>query len=157
MRPLAFMLAPLLLAACATAEPEVETDDDAPVFYRGADWAADANPPYSAMVAYDDLIHLAGTLGFRPGTRELGEGTAEQAQLALRSIEANLAQVGAGLSDIVKCTCYLADMGDYAAFNAAYSAFFPTNPPARTTMGVAALPLGAAVEITCLAARPDED
>ncbi|MEL6387668.1 MAG: RidA family protein [Pseudomonadota bacterium] len=138
-----------MLAACVAPTPGPSTQ---PQFLRGADWAPDANPPYSAAVVHGDTVYLAGTLGFTPGTRDLPAGIDAQAANALAAIEANLAGLDLSLSDLVTCTCYLADMDDYRAFNAVYAGYFPTNPPARTTIGVAALPLGAAVEITCTAA-----
>ncbi|MEM7767410.1 MAG: RidA family protein [Pseudomonadota bacterium] len=125
----------------------------APEFLRGAYWAPDANPPYSAVVTHGKTIYLAGTLGFTPGTRDLPDGIEAQAKNALEAIGANLQQVDASLGDLTTCTCYLADIDDYAAFNAVYSTYFPDVAPARTTIAVAALPLGAAVEITCTAAR----
>lgn len=112
--------------------------------------------PYSPMVVYDDLIHLAGVLGFDPDKPgELAEGVEAQTSYALTAIGATLARADADMSDILSCTCYLADIEDFAAFNAAYAPFFPENPPARTTVGVAGLPLGAAVEISCVAANPN--
>ena len=122
--------------------------------FRGVDWPETSNPPYSAAVVHGDTIHLAGTLGFTPGTSELPEGVEPQANNALNAIGANLERFGADMSDLVACTCYLADIEDYGAFNAVYSAFFPEDPPARTTVAVAGLPLGAAVEITCIADKP---
>ncbi|MEL6473243.1 MAG: RidA family protein [Pseudomonadota bacterium] len=147
-----------MLSACAVvyegADAEI-VEDDAAIFHRGSTWAPDASPPYSAMVSHDDVIYLAGMLGTDPETRALPDGIAAQTANALGAIERELQAVGADLSDLLTCTCYLADIGDYQAFNAAYSAILTDNPPARTTIGVAGLPLGAAVEISCIAARPE--
>lgn len=120
--------------------------------YRGADWPADARPPYSAMVVQGDVVYLAGTLGFTPGTRELPEGIAAQTANAFAAMESDLKRIGADLGDLTSCTCYLADIGDYADFNAAYTEALPDELPTRTTVGVAGLPLGAAVELSCTAA-----
>lgn len=114
--------------------------------------------PYSPMVVYDDLIHLAGVLGFDPDKPgELAEGVEAQTNYALKAIGMTLARADADMSDILSCTCYLANIEDFAAFNAVYAPFFPENPPARTTVGVAGLPLGAAVEISCVATNPNDD
>ena len=145
-------------AGRAEAETIAQTtsvaDDDAAVFYRGATWTEDFKPPLSAMVAHDDVLWLAGQLGFAPGGG-LADGIEAQTRSALQAIEAILSQAGADRSDVIACTAYLVDMSDFAAFNAVYAGFFAEPYPARTTVGVAALPLGAAVEIACVAARPE--
>jgi 2-iminobutanoate/2-iminopropanoate deaminase len=109
--------------------------------------------PYSPGVRAGDLVFLSGTVGVRAGTRDLVPGgiTAETRQ-ALENVRATLRAAGVELHDVVKCTVFLADIRDYDAMNAVYAEFFPTDPPARSAVGVAGLPLGARVEIECLAA-----
>ena len=65
-----------------------------------------------------------------------------------------LEAAGLGYADVVKTTCFLVDIGDFAAFNAVYARFFPDPPPARSTFAVAALPKGARVEVEAVAKRP---
>ena len=111
------------------------------------------NLPYSDAVRAGDLLLLSGTVGQMPGTRQLVPGgiTAETRQ-ALENIKANLAANGASLGNVVKCSVFLADIGEFEAMNAVYREYFTTNKPVRTTIGVAGLPMGARVEIECLAA-----
>ena len=71
----------------------------------------------------------------------------------MKNLKAILAEAGVGMDRIVKTTCFLADMADFAAFNAVYSKYFPENPPARSCFQVAALPMGAKVEVECIAVR----
>jgi|SRR5688572_18702437 len=108
--------------------------------------------PYSPGVRAGDLLFLSGTIGVRPGTRELVPGgIAAETRQTLENVRAALRAAGLDLRDAVKCTVFLADMRDYDAMNAVYAEFFPADPPARSAVGVAGLPLGARVEIECLA------
>ena len=149
------VLASLALGGCIMVDETtvVGPAGDVAQFHRGVDWAPDSAPPYSAAVSHDGLVYLAGTLGFKPGTREVADGIKAQTELALQSIAENLDAHGADLSSVVTCTAYLTDMAEYGAFNEVYASYFPTDPPARTTVGVASLPLGAKVEIACVAAQ----
>jgi 2-iminobutanoate/2-iminopropanoate deaminase len=78
-------------------------------------------------------------------------GISEQAEQALRNVRAVLSASGASLSDVVKVTVLLQDVGDFAALNTVYARFFVDEPPARATFGGLQLPLGALVEIECIA------
>ena len=109
--------------------------------------------PYSDAVRVGNLLFLAGTVGTAPGTRTLVEGGVQaETRQALENIKRNLEHNGASLNDVVKCTVFLADIRDFDAMNGVYRQFFANNKPARTTVGVAGLPLGARVEIDCIAA-----
>ena len=111
--------------------------------------------PYSDAVRAGGLLFLAGTVGTRPGTRELiGGGIEAETRQALDNISANLRHNGSSTARVVKCTVYLIDMDDFAAMNAVYATYFGDKKPARTTVAVAALPLGARIEIDCIAAVP---
>jgi 2-iminobutanoate/2-iminopropanoate deaminase len=113
---------------------------------------AAAGLPFSAVVRGGDHVYVSGTVGLVPGTRTLVPGgIGPETQAALDSIFANLAKVRLGAGDVVKCTVFLADIGEFAAMNAVYSQYFPTDPPARTTAAVAGLVYGARVEIECIA------
>ncbi len=107
--------------------------------------------PYSQAVRAGDVVFLSGQIGIDPLTGRLEEGAEAQAVQALRNIRAVLASAGCSLSDIVTTTVLLADMGDFAAVNKVYSEFFTDPFPARAAFQVAALPLGARVEIQATA------
>lgn len=108
--------------------------------------------PYSQAVASQGVIYCSGQIPLDPSTGELVSGSvAEETRRCLENLRAVLQAAGAGMGDIVKTTAYLTDMNDFAEFNEAYAEFFDTEPPARATVGVAALPKGARVEVECVA------
>ena len=112
--------------------------------------------PYSHAVRAGGLLFCSGQVGLDPGSGELvGTTPAEQVRRALENLAAICAAAGAGLADAVRVTVYLVDIGAFADVNAAYEEFFPSDPPARVTIGVAALPLGAQVEVDAVVALPD--
>jgi 2-iminobutanoate/2-iminopropanoate deaminase len=112
--------------------------------------------PYSQAIVSGDKVFTAGQLGIDPATGKLaGEGVEEQTRQALRNLQAVLAAAGTSLENAVKVTVFLTDMGNFPLMNRVYAEFFPEDPPARTCVGVAALPMGAAVEIEVVAALPD--
>lgn len=109
--------------------------------------------PYSQAVSNGGLVFCSGQVPLDPATGELVSGTiTEETQRCMRNLEAVLAEAGAGLERILKTTIYVTDMNDFAEVNDAYGSFFDDAPPARATVGVAALPMGARVEIDCIAA-----
>lgn len=115
-------------------------------------------PAFSHASLSDDLIFVSGTLGTRAGTIELVDGgVSAQTTQTLRNIEQILKAAGAARRDIVKCNVYLSDMTTFGEMNEAYIAFFGDDPPARTTVGVAELALGAAVEIEAIAKKPETE
>lgn len=109
---------------------------------------------YSQAIATDDLVFCAGQIGLDPATGELVDGFDAQAEQSLKNLAAVLDAAGCTWADVVKTTCFLADIGDFAAFNAVYARFMPDPPPARSTFAVAALPKGARVEIEAIAVLP---
>lgn len=110
--------------------------------------------PYSQAIAAGDLVMCSGQLGLDPATGELVEGVEAQADRALRNLAAVLDAAGLTMADVVKTTIFLADVGDFAAVNAVYARHVSDPPPARSTVGVAALPKGGRVEIEAIARRP---
>jgi 2-iminobutanoate/2-iminopropanoate deaminase len=113
---------------------------------------APSGRPYSPAVRVGDLLFLSGHVGVDPATRALVPGGIEaETRQALENIKALLESAGSALDRVVKCTVFLADIQNYAAMNRVYASYFPTDPPARSAVGVSGLPLGAAVEIECLA------
>jgi len=110
--------------------------------------------PYSPAVRAGDWIVLAGQLGLDPTTNQLVGPVDAQARQALTNIEAVLHDCGATLADVAKATVFVTDLGDFRAVNAVYAEAFGDHKPARSTVQVAALPLGAQVEIEVWAFRP---
>lgn len=108
--------------------------------------------PYSQAVVIDGLVFCSGQVGLDPASATLIEGTIEdETRLALRNPGAVLEAAGAGPADVVKVTAYLTDIADFPQFNDVYAEFFGDARPARATVGVAELPLGARVEVECIA------
>lgn len=110
--------------------------------------------PYSQAIATNDFVFCSGQVGLDPATGELVDGGLEaQTERVIRNLEAVLAAAGCKLTDVVKTTCFLADIADFAAFNAVYARLIPAPPPARSTFAVKALPKAALVEIEAIAVR----
>ncbi|HLB50421.1 MAG TPA: RidA family protein [Anaerolineales bacterium] len=116
------------------------------------DSAPKAIGPYSQAIRVGDFVFTAGQIALDPATGELAGATIEeQTRRALTNLKAVLEAAGSGMGKVVKTTVFLANLADFAKMNAVYGEFFPGNPPARTTVQVAALPRGALVEIECVA------
>jgi 2-iminobutanoate/2-iminopropanoate deaminase len=112
-------------------------------------------PAFSHATVAGDFIYVSGTLGTLPDSFDLIEGgTGAQTRQTLTNIRMILRGVGADLADVVKVNVFLTDLGTFGEMNDAYLEFFAGDPPARITVGCAALALGAAVEIDCIAYRP---
>ncbi len=113
---------------------------------------AELNLPFSEAVRVDHMLYLSGKLGFDSATGKLVEGgiTAETHQ-TMKNIKASLEKFGSSLSEVVKCTVYLADMSEWAAMSKVYISYFPAKPPARSALGANGLALGARTEIECMA------
>ena len=115
--------------------------------------APPAGGPYSQAILTDDLVFCAGQLGTDPATNQLVDGVQAQAEQAMRNLQAVLDAAGCTFADVVKTTCFLADINDFAAFNEVYLRFVSDPAPARSTFQVAALPRGGLVEIEAIAVR----
>ncbi len=110
--------------------------------------------PYSQAIIAGDLVFCAGQGAIDPITNEVQHGTIEEeTERTLRNIGGLLDAAGVDYADVVKTTVFLADMADFKAMNGVYAGFFPDPPPARSTVQVAALPLGFKVEIEVVAYR----
>jgi 2-iminobutanoate/2-iminopropanoate deaminase len=120
-----------------------------------SDAAPQALGPYSQAIVAGNLVFTAGQLGGDPRTGQLAEGIEAQSLQALGNIAAVLEAAGAGWGDVVKTTVFLADMGDFAAFNAVYAEVVEEPFPARSTVAAADLPRGALVEIDAIAVRQE--
>ncbi|MBQ8143795.1 MAG: RidA family protein [Butyricicoccus sp.] len=110
--------------------------------------------PYSQAVMTKDMIYTSGQIPIDPMQGKIVAETIEaQTEQVMKNLKAVLATAGVGMDRIVKTTCYLADIADFAAFNGVYAQYFPENPPARSCFQVAALPMGAKVEVEVIAVR----
>ena len=109
---------------------------------------------YSQAIATDELVFCAGQIGLDPATGELVDSFEGQAEQVLKNLAAVLDAAGCTWADVVKTTCFLADINDFAAFNVVYGRYMQDPPPARSTFAVAALPKGARVEIEAIAVKP---
>jgi len=108
--------------------------------------------PYSQAIRVGNLVFTSGQIPLHPQTGDIvGETAAEQARQVLHNLQAVLQAAGASLQNVVKTTIFLTDLSQFAAVNAVYAEFFPENPPARSTVQVAALPRGVQVEIEAIA------
>lgn len=109
--------------------------------------------PYSQAIELNGILFASGQLPLNPATGRLAEGIEAQTRQSLTNIGAILKEAGYGFNDVVKTTVLLADIADFGAMNAAYAEFFPENKPARVCYQVAALPMGALVEIDAVAGK----
>jgi reactive intermediate/imine deaminase len=109
------------------------------------------NLPFSAAVRVGDLLFLSGAIGIDPATGQLPPGGIQpETRQTLENIRANVERFGSSMDRVVKCTVFLADMGEWGAMNEVYRSYFP-NPPARSALGASGLALDARVEIECIA------
>ena len=117
--------------------------------------APGAAGPYSPAVRAGDWLALAGQVGIDPATGKLaGDGVVDQTRQALANVAAVLGDCGASLGDVAKTTVFLIDMSDFPVMNEVYADAFAGHRPARSTVAVAALPLGARVEVEVWAYAP---
>ncbi len=108
--------------------------------------------PYSQAIRTESMVFTAGQVGLDPASGELVEGGVEaQTRQALTNLKGVLEAADSGLGFVVKTTVFLKDMNDFAQMNGIYAEFFAKDPPARSTVAVAALPKGALVEIEAVA------
>ena len=108
--------------------------------------------PYSQAIKSDGFVFCSGQVPFDPKTMELVSGTVtEETRRCVENLRAVLEAAGSSLAQVVKTTIYVTNMDDFGEVNEAYGTFFESDPPARATVGVAALPKGARVEIECVA------
>ena len=112
--------------------------------------------PYSAGMKLGNMVYTAGQIPVNRETGKVAEGgIAAEARQSLTNLKYVLEAAGSGLDYVVKTTCFLADMGEFAEFNAIYAEFFTDNPPARSTVAVKTLPLNVRVEIEAIAYIPE--
>jgi 2-iminobutanoate/2-iminopropanoate deaminase len=107
--------------------------------------------PYSQAIKYGNLLFISGQIPLDPKTGTLVGGDIEvQTRMVLENIKAVLEASGMTVENILKCTCFLKDMGDFERFNAVYNTYFAENPPARECVEVARLPKDVSVEVSAI-------
>jgi 2-iminobutanoate/2-iminopropanoate deaminase len=150
---MAASMAALMLCVLPLAAQQQQSSSNKQVINR-----PDARPGgvLSPAVRVGDLLFLSGVMGTKPGGGGLADGGIEgQTRQALENVKSALALAGAAMTDVAKCTVFLTDAVNFAAMNQVYREFFPTDPPARSTVAVAALVMPSAlIEIECIAAAP---
>lgn len=110
--------------------------------------------PYSQAVLAGSILYVSGQIALDPETGELiNENITEETHAVMKNMEAILRAAGFGFSDVVKCTIYIRDMGQFGTINEAYGQYFKLNPPARETVEVSKLPKNVNVEISCMAVK----
>jgi len=110
--------------------------------------------PYSQAVETNGLLFISGQIPIDPAIGKIVEGgIKEQTHQVLKNIGAILKAAGYDYKDVVKSTCLLSDMDNFAAMNEVYARYYPENPPARAAYGVVRLPLGALIEIETIAMK----
>ncbi len=158
MHRLLICLCALPLAGCAVA---IDTTADATttnvspsVEWLKAPGTEEMDLPFSSAVRVDNMLYLSGALGIVPGTRKLAEGGIQgETRQTLENISNTLENFGSSMENVVKCTVFLADIGEWAAMNEIYTTYFP-NKPARSALGVSGIALDGRVEIECIAVIP---
>jgi 2-iminobutanoate/2-iminopropanoate deaminase len=110
--------------------------------------------PYSQAVLAGNTLYVSGQIALDPETGELiNENITEETHAVMKNMEAILRAAGFGFSDVVKCTIFIRDMGQFSTINEAYGQYFKSNPPARETVEVSKLPKNVNVEISCIAVK----
>jgi len=115
--------------------------------------APSAIGPYSQAIDTGSLVFCAGQIGREPVSGELPDGIEAQTAQSMKNIAAVLDAAGLSWADVVKTTCFLAEISDFDAFNGVYKTFVSDPPPARSTFAVKELPRGARVEVEAIAVR----
>ena len=139
----------LILGLCCgqTAAIEVEKFTEGPL--------ADKGYPFSEAVRVGDVLLLSGQIGTDASGSLVPGGITAESDQTLKNIAATLKRRDLGMEDVVKCTVFLADISEWAAFNEVYRKHFSAPYPARSALGASGLALDARVEVECVAAYPD--
>lgn len=147
-----FPVALLVLASCLVATPAVGQETASGVEFLNAGTVLPADLPFSEAVRVDDMLFLSGMIGVVPGTDSLvAGGIGPEARQTMENIRAVLGTHGSSLDRVLKCTVFLADIGQWDAFNQVYRSFFSAPYPARSAVGADGLAMDARVEVECTA------
>ena len=114
--------------------------------------AARPGAPFSRAVVLDNLVYVTGVLGSKPNSSELvSREFRPQCRQVMENLKASVEASGSTMSKVLKCTCFLTDASDFSVMNELYRSYFPSDPPARSTVVVKALVVpGAKIEIDCV-------
>jgi reactive intermediate/imine deaminase len=146
------LIALLALAALAACSPTATQPSSGKPEFLNTPESLKSGRPFSEAVRIGGFIFLAGQIGDDPATgKPAAGGIKPEARQALTHIKKVLEDNGASLADVVKCTVFLADIGEWAAFNEVYKEFFKQPYPARSALGTNGLVMGARVEVECIA------
>jgi len=146
MKQLSLLIAALVLCGC-----NVRSHHAADVEYLQEPGTENLNLPFSSAVRVGNTLYLSGNIGVVPGTMQLAEGGIQgETRQTMDNIAQTLETFGASMDRVVKCTVFLADIGEWGAMNEVYRTYF-RNMPARSALGASGLALGARVEIECIA------
>jgi 2-iminobutanoate/2-iminopropanoate deaminase len=138
----------VILASC---QPHDSSRQVSEIEYLNMPGNEGSGLPFSSAVRVDNTLYLSGVIGVIPGTLQVPEsGIEEEARFALEEIKATLERFGSSMDRVAKCTVFLADESNRAAFNAIYMSYFD-NLPARSGVTVKGLSLGARAEVECIA------
>ena len=148
------LLISLVSVHCAENLPTEDRKSSPEIFHYVSENTKKMNLPFSDAVIVDNMIYLSGVIGNKPGTFELVEGgiRAETRQ-TMENIKTALEANGATMSDIIKCTVFIADINQWNIFNEEYIKYFPGKKPARSALGANGLAVGASVEVECIACK----
>lgn len=143
-------IAVLCLVSCEKTTKETKTEKIAT--YIETEEFSKMGYPFCEAVRYGDILYLSGQIGDTGNSDQLVEGgITEQTHQTMLNIKRVLEENGSSLDQVIKCTCMLADIKDWAEMSKAYVEFFPNHKPARSAFGTTGLALGALVEIECMA------
>ena len=110
--------------------------------------------PYNQAILAGDTLYVSGQIALDAQSGELiNENITEETHQVMKNLEAILSEAGLSFSNVVKCSIFVKDMGNFATINEAYGMYFKENPPARETVEVARLPKDVNVEISCIAVK----
>jgi 2-iminobutanoate/2-iminopropanoate deaminase len=113
--------------------------------------------PYSQAIIYERLLYLSGQIPVDNKTGVIVRGSIEEeTRVVLDNVRIIIEEAGASMNDVIKVTCYLADMDDFERFNKVYKEYFRDEPPARTTLQAGRLPLDVRIEIDAVVALPEK-
>jgi 2-iminobutanoate/2-iminopropanoate deaminase len=108
--------------------------------------------PFSPAIQFGNLVFVSGQIALNPSTQKLAGGTIQdQVRQCMENVKAVVEAAGSSMDKVLKCTVFLTDMANFPAMNEVYRTYFPTDPPARSTVAVKDLAMGSPVEIECIA------